>query len=104
MEFQDFLFKVFQSVKSADGSIRCTAYLDDAEACSVVIPFADVLSDMDAAAEKLADGLNPAYEKAEENGNHIALKAAVTKDGQEKVYDFKMVDDELICEQAIALS
>ncbi|MBQ4360011.1 MAG: hypothetical protein II767_07125 [Proteobacteria bacterium] len=103
MEFQEGLFQLFQSVKSEDGSIKCTAYLDGAEAASVDIQFAEVLSDMEAAAEKLANALNPAYEKMDETGKALTVKVAVIKEGQEKTYDFKMVDDELISEQEIEL-
>lgn len=101
MEFQDFMFQVFQSVKSANGMLKCTACLDDVEAASVVIPFSDVLADMEAAAEKLAGALNPAYEKMSDEGKALSLKVVVTKDGQDKTYDFKMVDDELITEQEL---
>ena len=39
----------------------------------------------------------------DETGKALTVKVAVIKEGQEKTYDFKMVDDELISEQEIEL-
>ena len=103
MEFQECLFQLFRSVKSENGLIRCIAYLDGAEAGSVDIQFAEILADMEGAAEKLVSALNPAYEKMYDEGKALTIKVVVIKEGQEKAYDFKMVEDELVTDQEIAL-